>query len=203
MSAHTPSPSRSSCSVTFPSKELTSLLSLVSLSNFIRIHLMPLSRSLMKVVNRFRPSIDLWKTPLVAGCQFEKELFTTTLCAISQPVPYPLHRPLVQTITHVSLGGGHGKPYQSLRETQVDNVHWSPPSPATASTRITASTKQVTLSQKANLLLQVCQAWLALGESVLAFPNHVLHLTCDSPQKDLFHHFPETEKRLKGLLMFL
>lgn len=37
---------------------------------------------------------------------------------------------------------------------------------------------------------QACQAWLAFGESLLAFPNHVLHLTCDSPQESLFPNFP-------------
>lgn len=36
----------------------------------------------------------------------------------------------------------------------------------------------------------VCHAQLALGESMLAFPNHVLHLTCDGLQEDLFHIFP-------------
>lgn len=37
---------------------------------------------------------------------------------------------------------------------------------------------------------QVCEAQFGLGESVLAFPNHRLHLTCDSPQEYLFYKFP-------------
>jgi len=38
----------------------------------------------MKVLNSVGPNIDHWETPFVAGCQFEKELFTTTLWV--QPV---------------------------------------------------------------------------------------------------------------------
>lgn len=37
---------------------------------------------------------------------------------------------------------------------------------------------------------QVCQAPFALGESMLAFPDGVFDLTCDSLQEDSFHMLP-------------
>ena len=54
------------------------------------------------------------------------------------------------------------------------------------STTHPTSAKQVTLVVEGGL---VCLAEFALGEYVLAFPNHVLRLTSDSPQKNSFHNF--------------
>ena len=44
----------------------------------------------MKILNSVGPNIDLWGTEYVTGCQFEKELFTTTLWvrSVSQ---FPTH----------------------------------------------------------------------------------------------------------------
>lgn len=77
LGSHSSSLSRSSCRVGLPPKVFTFPLSLVFSANFIRIHLIPSSRPLMKILNRHGPYIDPWGTPLVTGCQFEKELFTT------------------------------------------------------------------------------------------------------------------------------
>lgn len=46
---------------------------------------------------------------------------------------------------------------------------------------------------------QMCQAHSDLGESLLAFPTHVLHLTCDSPRRIHSITFPETKVRLMHL----
>ena len=59
-----------------------------------------------------------------------------------------------------------GNRIKSLGEIQVHNVHRLPH-----------------INQAGYFVIegnQVCQALFALGESVLTFPNYVLHLTCDS-----------------------
>jgi len=70
---------RSYCRVAFPSEVSISPLSLVSSENFIRVHLIPSFGSLMKILSSIELDIDPWVTPLVTGCLFENELFTTTL----------------------------------------------------------------------------------------------------------------------------
>lgn len=70
-----------------------------------------------------------------------------------------------------------GNRIESLGEIQVNNVHRSP--------NINKAGYFVIDSD------QVCQAQLAPCEST-AIPNHVLQLTGDCPQEDLFHN----EKRL-------
>jgi len=89
--AHSSSLSRSSCRVTYPSKVSSSPLSLLLLANFIRVYLILSSRSLKKILNSTGPNTNPWGTPLVTDCQFEKELFTTTLWvkSVSQ---FPTHR---------------------------------------------------------------------------------------------------------------
>jgi len=47
----------------------------------------------MKIFSSIGPNIVPWGTPLVTGCRFEKELFTTTL--LVQPVSNQLHGLLV------------------------------------------------------------------------------------------------------------
>jgi len=61
------------------SKVSTSPLSLVSSANFIRVYFIPSFRSFMKILNSVVSNINPWGTSLVTGCQFEEELFTTTL----------------------------------------------------------------------------------------------------------------------------
>lgn len=72
----------------------TSPLSLLSLPDFIRIHLITSSRSSLKILNTFGPYIHPWGTPCVTGCQSENKLFLTPLCV--QPIkrlPHPPHSP--------------------------------------------------------------------------------------------------------------
>lgn len=103
---------RSSCRVVLPSKMPTSPLSLTSSANSVRVHLIPLSRSLMKILNSVGPNFSPWGTPPLTGCQFEWKLFATTLRAL--PVS---HVPTPQTTyldsnTSVSPGEVSGKQYQ-------------------------------------------------------------------------------------------
>ena len=43
----------------------------------------PSSRSLIKMLNKTRPKMEPWGTPLVTGCQLDLTPFTTTLCTQS------------------------------------------------------------------------------------------------------------------------
>ena len=103
--AHSSSLSRSSCRVALPYKVSTSALSLISLENFIRVHLVPSSRSLLKLLNSVRPSINPWETP------FEKELFTTTLWVQSVSSSHTGRTTCPDHNTSFSLEGGCGKLY--------------------------------------------------------------------------------------------
>ena len=70
-----------------------------------------------------------------------------------------------------------GNCIKSFGEIQVDNVHHSPH-----------------INQAGYFVIEgdeVCQAQFALGESILAFPNHMLHTTCGgSSQEIIFCNFP-------------
>lgn len=81
--AHSSRQSRSSCRVL-----LLSLVSLGPWTNFVRVHLIPSSRSLVKIISSIEPSIDPLGTPFVAGCHFEKEHFATTQWVLPfSPIP--------------------------------------------------------------------------------------------------------------------
>lgn len=68
----------------------TSPLSLISLSDFIRIHLITSSRSPLKILNTVGPYIHPWGASYVTGCQSENKLFPTPLCV--QPIRrFPTH----------------------------------------------------------------------------------------------------------------
>lgn len=69
-----------------------------------------------------------------------------------------------------------GNHIKSLGDIQVDNVHCKPYISQTGSFVVRGN--------------QVCQAKFVLGQSVLAFPNDGLHLTCNSTQENFFHRFP-------------
>ena len=63
-----------------PSGVLTASLSLVSSANLLRVHLIPLSMSLMKKLNSTGPNMDPQGTPLVTNLHLDIEPLTTTLC---------------------------------------------------------------------------------------------------------------------------
>lgn len=68
-------------------------------------------------------------------------------------------------------------PVESLEEIQVDSVHCL-----------------LHVNNVSYFVLEgdrVCQAQLALGESMLAFPSHVLHLASNGLQEDFFCDFPK------------
>lgn len=130
----------------------------------------------MKTLNTVGPNINPWRSPLVTGRHLEQERFATTLWMqlVSQ---FPAHRTnhLPRLTCQFLQEEAVGNCIQSLGQIQVDNVHCLPH-----------------INQAGYLVVeddQVCQARFTLGESVLAFPNHVLHLSCSSPQEDLFHNF--------------
>ena len=60
----------------------TVLLSLVSSTNLLRVHLMPSSVSLMKMLKSTSPKTDPWGTPLVTGLYLNIEPLITTLCLL-------------------------------------------------------------------------------------------------------------------------
>ncbi|KAK4817624.1 LOW QUALITY PROTEIN: hypothetical protein QYF61_021527, partial [Mycteria americana] len=64
-----------------PSSRSTLPHNLVSSANLLRVHSIPLSRSLIKILNRTGPSTEPWGTPLVTGRQLDLTPFTTTLWA--------------------------------------------------------------------------------------------------------------------------
>lgn len=65
-----------------PTAVWTALLSLVSFTNLLRVHLMPLSVPLMKTLYSAAPSIDTWGTPLVTGVPQDPEPLPYTFCMI-------------------------------------------------------------------------------------------------------------------------
>ncbi|KAK4810817.1 hypothetical protein QYF61_008789 [Mycteria americana] len=70
-SAHRSSLSRSLCRDFLPSSRSTLPHNLVSSANLLRVHSIPLSRSLIKILNRTGPNTEPWGTPLVTGRQLE------------------------------------------------------------------------------------------------------------------------------------
>ncbi|KAK4818658.1 hypothetical protein QYF61_017266 [Mycteria americana] len=79
--AHRSSLSRSLCRAFLPSGRSTLPHNLVSSENLLRVHSIPSSRSLIKMLNRTGPSTEPWGTPLVTGRQVDLTPFTTTLWA--------------------------------------------------------------------------------------------------------------------------
>ncbi|KAK4807043.1 hypothetical protein QYF61_018384 [Mycteria americana] len=80
-SAHRSSLSRSLCRAFLPSSRSTLPHNLVSSANLLRVHSIPSSRSLIKILNRTGPNTEPWGTPLVTGHQLDLTPVTTTLWA--------------------------------------------------------------------------------------------------------------------------
>ncbi|KAK4829093.1 hypothetical protein QYF61_002044 [Mycteria americana] len=78
-SAHRSSLSRSPCRAFLLSSRSILPPNLVSSANLLRVHLIPLSRSLIKILNRTGPSTEPSGTPLVTSCHLDLTPFTTTL----------------------------------------------------------------------------------------------------------------------------
>ncbi|KAK4831590.1 hypothetical protein QYF61_018350 [Mycteria americana] len=90
--------------------------------------LCPSSRSLMKMLNRMRPNIDPWATPLVTGLQLDFMPLTTTLWAwpfsqFSVHLTIASSSPYFHWLLYKDLMGDSVK---GLTEVRVDNVHCSP-----------------------------------------------------------------------------
>jgi len=90
--AHSSSLSKSLWMAYLPSSVSAASLSLVSSQNFLRVHLVPLSTPLMKILNNIVPSTDPRGTPLVTGFHLDNELLTVTLCT----------QPSSQFLTHLT-----------------------------------------------------------------------------------------------------
>jgi len=91
-------------------------------SNFLRVHSVPQSISLMKILNSTGPSTDPWETSLVTDLHPDMEPLTTTLGTISKPVPHYIFQ-----FGEKDVVGDHVK---GLTEVQTDDisgpslVHW-------------------------------------------------------------------------------
>ena len=110
--AHSSSLSRSSCRVALPSEASTSLLTLISLAKFIRVHLVPSSRSLMKWYSTAFSPISIPGGPhmwQVASLK-RSHLPPPSGCALSASFPPKVQTTCLDHNASVSLGGGCGKP---------------------------------------------------------------------------------------------
>ena len=77
LSAQLSSLSRSCWMAAQPSGVSSTLPSLVSSANLLRVHSNSSARSLMKKLNKTGPSIDPWGTPLVTGLHYIMEMWHT------------------------------------------------------------------------------------------------------------------------------
>ena len=77
--AHCSSLTRSLWMTSHPVGVLTSPCSLVSSANLLRVHLIPLTVSLVKILKSVCPSTDPWGIPLVTDLHLDIEPLTTTL----------------------------------------------------------------------------------------------------------------------------
>ncbi|KAK4827087.1 LOW QUALITY PROTEIN: hypothetical protein QYF61_014189 [Mycteria americana] len=104
--AHFSSLSRSLWMVSHPSDVSTAPLSLMSSANLLRVHSIPLSMSLMKILNSTGPTIDHYP-----------------LDATIQPIPYPLNSPPIKSISlqfrEKDVVGDHVK---GFTEVQIDHI---------------------------------------------------------------------------------
>lgn len=131
--------------------------------DFLRVHLIPSSTPLVRVISSVGPRIDPLGTPLVTDSQFEKEIFPPPPgCSPShQAVPHPLHGSLYTMTLKCLKKEAVGNGIKSLREIQVNNRNHLPH-----------------ISWAGYLVIEYDMAWkvpFLLGESLLTFPRQVLH----------------------------
>jgi len=86
---------------------LTAEHSLVSFTNLLRVHLIPLLMSLIKTLKSISPSIDPWGIPLVTDLHLDIESLATTSCEQS------CNQPLIHQTVHPS------NPYLSNLESRM------------------------------------------------------------------------------------
>lgn len=99
----------------------TSSFCLVSSGKFIRIHLIPSSRSLMEILNSVGSDIDPTGDRLPVWGDF----YHPSLGVPCQPVPHSLHRSLFQTKVHQFLQETVENHMENLGEVQPDKMHHS------------------------------------------------------------------------------
>lgn len=162
-----------SCKVILLSAVSISPLILVSSANFIRLLLIPASRSLTKIL------IALGLIVIPEGphlCLAARLTNNYLLLPVGQ---FPTdHTDCVSISQGGDCGGSHLEPWRSpSRQCQL-----------------------LALRQPSKLVCVEgdwdCQAQFGPGEFLLAFPNHLLCLTCNSSQEGLFQNFPEIRVRL-------
>lgn len=71
--AHFSSLSQSVCMAFLPSIVLAAPLSLVSSSNLMRVHSIPLSGSLIKMLKSTRPKVDYWEASLITNLHLDHQ----------------------------------------------------------------------------------------------------------------------------------
>lgn len=77
----------------------TAPLNLVSSANFLRVYLISLSMSLMKILTRTGPSTDSWGTALVTDIHWHLSHWLLPPDATIQPIPYPPNSPTMGSIS--------------------------------------------------------------------------------------------------------
>lgn len=83
-------------------------------------HLIPLSRSLRKIINSFGPNTGPWGALLVRGCQLEKEMFTIPIWGPRSRAPLTPQTSCPRS-SHVGVSGRkHGKHWKI----QLDRIHY-------------------------------------------------------------------------------
>ncbi|PKU47282.1 wd repeat-containing protein hypothetical protein [Limosa lapponica baueri] len=111
-----------------PITRSTLLPNLVLFANLLRVYLIPLSRSLMKVLNRTGPNTEPWGTPLVTSCQLDLTLFNSIhhnpLSLVIEPFCYPAKSTLVQAMSSQFLeDNAVGNGVKGFTKVQVDYIH--------------------------------------------------------------------------------
>lgn len=143
----------------------------------------------MKIQNSAGAGIIPWRTPFVEIANVKwSNLPAPCGCGWSANSPPPTWITHPHHLIHISVGGGRGKPYQKpWRHPGRQRSLLAPHQP----NRFICCKRQSSLS-----------SLFVLGQSVLAFANHGLHLTCNSPHKNLFYRFPRDWSNTDGPVFF-
>lgn len=112
MAAYSSILSSSSCRVALPPKVSTFPLSLAFSANFIRIDLIPSSRSLMKILNRHGPNIDPWGPHLSQAASLERSYLPPSPgCVWVASSPSTAQTTCLDPNAPINLGGMSEKTY--------------------------------------------------------------------------------------------
>ena len=118
--------------------------SFVLSATLLRMHSIPSSRSLMKMLNKTGPSTNPRCTSVATGLQLDCTADHNSLSSASQPVLSPPHSPLIcPTVPELTYEGVMGVSVTNLAEVKVHNFHCfpSPTQPVMTSQKTTRLVK--------------------------------------------------------------